>query len=201
MSKPVYLDLESASLKSHWGKVVPNAELLSDKRVPGSPGIVVLEVKAGNDLEPSDRDTIQALTRQGHRVLVTTLYPLPAQGVAVIRAGGHGYIHGLAHPDRIRSALDALQSGQVWLNEEVLSSLVAALAPAEPKIKWPENLTRRERDIAQAILEGKSNAEIAETLFIAESTVKTHIKHLFEKMGVHDRLGLVLKLRGEAPIS
>ncbi len=197
MTKPVYLQLITPSLQKHWQTNLPEAKLISEEADPAVPGIVVLEVKAGNGLDAEETRRIQQLAHHGHRVLVTTLYPLPAQGVEVIRAGAHGYIHGLAHPQRIESALAALQNGQVWLNEEVLSALVSALAPPEPAIRWPDSLTRRERQIAEALLQGKSNAEIAEALHIAESTVKTHIKHLFEKTGVHDRLEFVLRLRRE----
>ncbi len=194
MSKPVYLQLQSESVQKHWQQVLPEASPIDAQTDPTKPGCVVLEVQADNGLDLDTKARIQQLARHGHRVLVTTLYPLPAQGVEVLRAGAHGYIHALAHPQRIHAALTALEQGQVWLNDEVLSALLTVLAP-QHALEWPKDFTRREREIAEALMAGKSNAEIAEDLHIAESTVKTHIKHLFEKTGVHDRLGFVLKFR------
>ena len=59
------------------------------------------------------------------------------------------------------------------------------------------SLTQREREILRHVYEGKSNAEIAETLFISESTVKTHIYNIFRKLGVKNRIEAVYVLRGE----
>jgi DNA-binding NarL/FixJ family response regulator len=121
-------------------------------------------------------------------VVVLTTYADDESVIAALSAGAAGYLTKDASRDDIRRALEAAAAGQAVLDPAVQAALLKAAQarPARPAA-LPDGLTDREAEVLSLIAEGLSNAEIAARLFVAETTVKTHINRVFTKTGSRDR--------------
>jgi len=127
------------------------------------------------------------------KVLMLTTYADDRSVIDALRAGARGYLTKDAGAEEIRHALQQVTSGQAAIDPAVQHHLLAAIAAvspsprAEPEPELPDGLTQREAEVLTLIAEGLSNSEIAERLVVNETTVKSHINHLFAKTGVRDR--------------
>ncbi|AUY49115.1 response regulator transcription factor [Streptomyces sp. CB01881] len=164
--------------------------VLMDLRMPGGGGV----------------EAITALTDRGARarVLVLTTYDTDADTLPAIEAGATGYLLKDAPRDELFTAVRAAAEGRTVLSPAVASRLVAAVrTPAArggaaqgedgPRGEGPEEapLSTREREVLALVAKGTSNREIARVLFISEATVKTHLTHIYAKLGAADRAAAV----------
>jgi DNA-binding NarL/FixJ family response regulator len=117
-------------------------------------------------------------------VVVLTTYSDDESITTALQAGARGYLTKDAGRAEITAALRAVAAGQSTFDATVSRRLVAALTKPTPP---PAGLTAREAEVLTLIARGLANAEIAATLFIGETTVKTHINNLFAKIGVRTR--------------
>ncbi|MFF0006898.1 response regulator [Streptomyces tibetensis] len=146
--------------------------ILMDLRMPGGGGV----------------DAIRELARTGARakVLVLTTYDTDSDTLPAIEAGATGYLLKDAPRDELFTGVRAAAEGRTVLSPAVASRLVSAVrAPGN------EPLSAREREVLALVARGTSNREIARELFISEATVKTHLTHLYAKLGVNDRAAAV----------
>jgi DNA-binding NarL/FixJ family response regulator len=107
-----------------------------------------------------------------------------------LRAGARGYLTKDAGIAEISRAVQAAAAHQALLDPVVHTRLIEAAGagrPAPPPVALPDDLTPREAEVLSLIARGLSNGEIATTLVVSEATVKTHINHLFAKIGARDR--------------
>ena len=127
------------------------------------------------------------------QVVVLTTYADDESILGALRAGAIGYLTKDADADQIGRALQAAASGQAILDSEVQSRLVQAarLDQERPSPEPPDGLTRREVEVLVLMAEGRSNAEIAQALFLGEATVKSHVNHIFAKTHSRDRAAAV----------
>ena len=139
-----------------------------------------------------------AATRRLHerdpdvRVIALTTFADDESVLGALRAGARGYLPKDAGADVIREAIFRVAGGEAILDPAVQHHVVAALADARPaREDLPDGLTPREAEILGLIAEGLTNAEIAERLVVSQTTVKSHINHLFAKAGVRDRVQAV----------
>ena len=145
------------------------------------------------DLRMPGVDGIQATRRiraehPSVQVVVLTTYADDQSIVHALQAGALGYLTKDAGRDHIRRALEAAAAGQAVLDPTVQARLVdAARLNSSTPAELPDQLTERELEVLRLIAAGRSNAEIAKTLFVSEATVKTHINHIFAKTGSRDR--------------
>jgi DNA-binding NarL/FixJ family response regulator len=146
--------------------------VLMDLRMPGGGGV----------------DAITELVRRGLRgkVLVLTTYDTDADVLPAIEAGATGYLLKDAPRDELFTAVRAAADGRV-----VLSPAVAARLVSRVRTPAAEPLSAREREVLRLVAKGTSNREIAAGLFISEATVKTHLTHIYGKLGVKDRAAAV----------
>ncbi|WP_017623092.1 response regulator [Nocardiopsis chromatogenes] len=153
--------------------------VLMDLRMPGVDGVAATE-RIGRD-------------HPGVAVLVLTTYDDDDSIAAALRAGACGYLTKDTGRDGIEAAVRAAAAGQSAFAPGVSRRLAAAMAGREepgepdPAQEPPDGLTRREAEVIGLIARGLSNAEIGRTLFIAESTVKTHVNNAFAKTGLRNR--------------
>jgi len=125
----------------------------------------------------------------GVRVIALTTYDDEHSVMEAVRAGARGYLTKDAGAEEIRQALEAVVRGEAAIDPAVQHHLPDALATGAPATAGtlPDGLTPREAEVLALIAEGLSNAEIAHRLVVSEATVKSHINHLFTKIGVRDR--------------
>jgi DNA-binding NarL/FixJ family response regulator len=123
-------------------------------------------------------------------IVVLTTHADEASILDALRAGARGYLTKDAGITEISRAVHAAANHQALLDPVVQSRLVAAAsagARPAPPVELPDELTPREGEVLALIARGLSNREIAETLVVSETTVKTHINHVFSKIGARDR--------------
>jgi DNA-binding NarL/FixJ family response regulator len=117
-------------------------------------------------------------------VVVLTTYADDRSVVEALRAGARGFLTKDAGADEIERAIAAVIRGDAAIDPAVQHHLVDAVA-GRPEL--PDGLTPREAEVLALVAQGLSNGEIAGRLFVSEATVKSHINHLFAKVGVRDR--------------
>jgi DNA-binding NarL/FixJ family response regulator len=127
------------------------------------------------------------------KVLMLTTYADDRSVIDALRAGARGYLTKDAGAEEIRQALQQVTSGQAAIDPAVQHHLLDAITASppslrtEPEPELPNGLTQREAEVLALIAQGLSNSEIAKRLVVNETTVKSHINHLFAKTGVRDR--------------
>jgi DNA-binding NarL/FixJ family response regulator len=121
-------------------------------------------------------------------VVVLTTFADDESVIAALTAGAVGYLTKDASREDIRRALEAAQAGQSVLDPAVQATLLKAARRASSlSADPPDDLTEREAEVLTLIAQGLSNGEIAERLYVAETTVKTHVNRIFAKTGSRDR--------------
>ncbi|MCX4819507.1 response regulator transcription factor [Streptomyces sp. NBC_01142] len=149
--------------------------ILMDLRMPGGGGVAA----------------IAELGRRGARskVLVLTTYDTDSDTLPAIEAGATGYLLKDAPRDELFTAVRAAADGRTVLSPAVASRLVSRVRT--PGAAGNEPLSTREREVLELVAKGTSNRAIAAELFISEATVKTHLTHIFAKLGAKDRAAAV----------
>ena len=122
------------------------------------------------------------------RVLVLTNYDTDADILGAIEAGASGYLLKDAPPGELVAAVRAAAVGESALAPAVSSRLRASREAAD-------SLTTREAEVLTLVAEGRSNRDIGRALFLSEATVKSHLVHIFTKLGVGSRTAAVARAR------
>ncbi|ROP65579.1 response regulator transcription factor [Curtobacterium sp. ZW137] len=150
--------------------------VLMDLRMPGIDG---------------DAATARILGAEpGIRVLILTTYESDDQILAAIEAGATGYLLKAAPESEILAGVRATARGETALAPSAAAALVRRAAGTLP---IGPSLTPRELDVLRLVAQGNSNPAIGRALFLSETTVKTHLGHVFEKLGVNDRTRAVTR--------
>ncbi len=146
------------------------------------------------DLQMPVMDGVEAIGRiralpQPPPILVLTTYDSDAQILAAIEAGATGYLLKDAERDTLFASVRSAARGGSPLAPSVAARLVHRLGSGSARTLEP--LTGRELEVVRLVARGASNREIARDLRLSEATVKTHLLHIFEKLGVADRTSAV----------
>ena len=156
------------------------AVILMDIRMPELDGL-----EATRRILASDRDA---------RILVLTTFDLDEYVYEALRAGASGFVLKDDSPEQLIAAIRTVADGDALLSPTVTRRVIERFAsmptPAPPKEL--EELSEREQDVFRLMARGLSNAEIGKELFISETTVKTHVTHILQKLGLRDRVQAVV---------
>ena len=120
-------------------------------------------------------------------ILVFTMHANAAYVTAAMRAGARGYLLKSARQADLITAIRAVHGGHGYLQPEITGPLLRRVVADERVAAGQGALSAREVQVLEAVADGKSNKEIAAAIGIAEDTVKTHLRRLFEKLGASDR--------------
>ncbi|MDR2093203.1 MAG: response regulator transcription factor [Azoarcus sp.] len=133
----------------------------------------------------------------GAAAVVVSNIPNEREALLALKSGAHGYCNGWASPRQLQAVAQVVNRGGYWIGSELMNYLIKTANKKLPALgELPEELSEREAEVAREVATGRSNKEIAASLGITERTVKAHMGAIFAKLGVRDRLQLVLRLRG-----
>jgi DNA-binding NarL/FixJ family response regulator len=124
----------------------------------------------------------------GTSVLMVTMHEKPAYLLEALKAGAAGYILKDASEEELLGAVRQILAGESLLNPDLATRALRELAgEATGGAAVPEQLTPREREVLQFLARGQTNAQIADELTVSVNTVKVHVEHIIQKLGVSDR--------------
>jgi DNA-binding NarL/FixJ family response regulator len=131
------------------------------------------------------------------RVLILTTFGLDAYVYDALRAGASGFMLKDAPPEEIAAAVRIVASGEALLAPAVTRAVIEELARRPAAVRPPPpparaDLTPREREVLELLTRGLSNPEICERLVISEATAKTHVARILQKLGLRDRVQVVI---------
>ncbi len=192
--------LGNTTLKDRWQSALSDWRFLDGGGraavLDAPPGVLIIEANATLLRKLSgDPDWQPILSR--HRVLWADPAPNDDKGLDALQAGCAGYCHLYCHPEQLKQIVQVLAAGELWVGRNLMLRLLTAVQKQLPARNTEAfaTLTEREQSVAELVVEGLANKEIAERLAITVRTVKAHLTTIFTKLEVRDRLQLVAKLR------
>jgi DNA-binding NarL/FixJ family response regulator len=135
--------------------------------------------------------------RERPKVLMLTTFDLDEYAFAALKAGASGFLLKDVPPPELLSGIRAVASGDAVVAPSTTKRLLDRFAPIlpsdhEPRPDVVDALTERELEVMMLVAQGLSNAEIAQRLFLSEATIKTHVGRILMKLGLRDRVQVVV---------
>lgn len=203
MMKQIGLFSSKRSVLTYWEKHIDNAytivhyetlnELYNDLE-KAEPDVILCDYNGDVSIAEELLDYIKSKKIETC-VMVLNSSPLFSEGVRLLRQGAKAFMNAYAKPENLNQAIKAVLQGNIWLYREFIQAIIKqSLFSHVEESELMQQLSSREREIAQLVALGMSNKEIAKHADITEQTVKTHLKTIYEKIGVHTRLELAIMI-------
>ncbi len=203
MKQPVFVTSRPLPIP-RWIEAFPKARILCDQQaMPADPAafrdasVIWLHISSENT---SLEDWIGAAFSYRLNVPIVVLSNVPEdeQGLAALAAGASGYCSALTLPTVLRQVASVVEHGGLWVGPALMRRLMQGMAASRADSAKPslEQLSQRERQVAEAASRGSTNKEIARVMGITERTVKAHLSAAYEKLNVRDRMQLSLLVNG-----
>jgi DNA-binding NarL/FixJ family response regulator len=163
------------------------------------PDVVLMDIRMPRRDGISATEGLLALAHPP-KVIVLTTFDTDDQVLAALRAGASGFLLKDTPPPKIVEAVHRVIAGEPILSPSVTAQLIASATDGQPTARRDDalthlaSLTERERDVAVAIGQGLSNAEIAAKLYLSVATVKSHVTRLFAKLRVDNRVQIAMRV-------
>jgi DNA-binding NarL/FixJ family response regulator len=164
-----------------------------DKAARFHPTVVLMDIRM------PELDGLEATRRiladdESARILILTTFDLDEYVYEALRAGASGFVLKDDPPEQLLAAIRIVADGDALLSPAITKRVIkqfVRIPRSSPPTRLDE-LTERERDVFRLIARGLSNAEIGRELYISDTTVKTHITHILQKLGLRDRVQAVV---------
>lgn len=164
---------------------VATAEQAVAQVAAGNIDVVLMDLQFGRSMGGVEATKEITALATGPRVLILTTYDSEADILAAIEAGACGYLLKDAPPDELTAAVRAAAAGQSALAPAVVKRLMQ-------RMRMPsQSLTSREAEVLTLVADGLSNQQISQHLFLSQATIKSHLVHIFTKLGVDSRTAAV----------
>src|SRR5947199_1816779 len=151
------------------------------------------------DIRMPELDGLEATRRiladaDGARILILTTFDLDEYVYEALRAGASGFVLKDDPPEQLLAAIRIVAGGEALLSPSITKRVIKQFTrlPQPVPSTQLDDLTERERDVFRLIARGLANAEIGQELYISDTTVKTHITHILQKLDLRDRVQAVV---------
>jgi DNA-binding NarL/FixJ family response regulator len=164
-----------------------------------APDLVLMDVRMPlmDGIEATRRILSGESGSGGVKVVMMTTFDMDEYVYAALQAGASGFLLKDVPPEQLVAGIRAVASGDALLAPSITRRLIEEYVrrPSQPVLQQPATigrLTDREREVLQLMAQGLSNAEIARTFVLSETTVKTHVARVLSKLGLRDRVQAVV---------
>ncbi|WP_449278796.1 response regulator [Leucobacter sp. GX24907] len=154
-----------------------------------APEVVLMDLQFGGDQTGADATRRIRALPSPPAVLVLTNYDTDGDILGAVEAGASGYLLKDTPPDELITAIRAAAAGETALAPAIAGRLLARMRAPQPV------LSARETEVLRLVAEGATNSEIAARLYISDATVKSHLVHIYTKLGVSSRTAAVAAAR------
>jgi DNA-binding NarL/FixJ family response regulator len=157
------------------------------------PDVILMDIRMP-ELDGLEATRRILATENGARILVLTTFDLDEYVYEALRAGASGFVLKDDPPEQLLAAVRTVAGGEALLSPTVTKRVIERFTrmPRPSPPKQLDELSEREREVFRLIARGLSNTEIGSELYISETTVKTHITHILQKLGLRDRVQAVV---------
>ena len=164
-----------------------------DKAARFHPTVILMDIRM------PELDGLQATRRilavtNGARILILTTFDLDEYVYEALAAGASGFVLKDDPPEQLIAAIRTVAAGEALLSPTITKRVIKQFTriPRPMPPKELDDLSDREREVFRSIARGLSNAEIGQELYISETTVKTHVTHILQKLNLRDRVQAVV---------
>ena len=154
------------------------------------PDIAVLDIRMP-EMDGIEACRLITSDGTGTQVVMLTAYDDRHFVVEAVRAGARGYVLKTRDAEHLIQTIRLVADGNMVIDPELVVALAEELSTAKERDQAAETLTERELEVLQHLSFGYSNREIGQRLFISADTVKTHLEHIYQKLGATDRTAAV----------